>query len=88
MVCSSGGSISSIEQEEEGQKWSSGSAGIHYSLSLRRLRDAWMDKLPMSSMSEEQRRSQYLADVAQENAEILTRGETALGPNTPENRER
>ena len=26
----------------------------------------------------------YLADVAQENAEVLTRCETALGPNTPE----
>ena len=47
-----------------------------------------MDTLPMFSMSEKQRRSQYLADVAQENAEILTRGETALHPNTPENRER
>ena len=59
-----------------------------FSLSLHRLRDAWMDNLPMSSMSEEQRQGQYLADVAQENAERLTRGETALDPNTPENRER
>ena len=47
-----------------------------------------MDTLPMSALSEEQRRSQYLADVTQENAERLTRGETALDPNTPENRER
>ena len=31
---------------------------------------------------------QYLADVAQENAERLTRSETAFDPNTPENRER
>ena len=59
-----------------------------FSLSLQRLRDAWMDNLPMSSKSEEQRQGQYLADVAQENAERLTRGETALDPNTPENRER
>ena len=59
-----------------------------FSLSLQRLRDSWMDNLPMSSMSEEQRQGQYLADVAQENAERLTRGETALDPNTPENRER
>ena len=40
-----------------------------FSLSLKRLRDAWMDNLPMSALSEEQRRSQYLAYVAQENAE-------------------
>ena len=58
------------------------------SLSLQRLRDAWMDNLPMSALSEEQRRNQYLADVAQENAERLKRDETALDPNTPENRER
>ena len=42
----------------------------------------------MSAPSEEQRRIQYLADVAQENAEILPRGETVLDPNTRENRER
>ena len=42
----------------------------------------------MSSMSEEQRQGQYLADVAQENAERLTRGETALDPNTPEKNEK
>ena len=59
-----------------------------FSLSLQRKRDAWMDKLQMSSMSEEQRQGQCLADVAQENAEKLTRSETASDPNTPENRER
>ena len=47
-----------------------------------------MDMLPMSALSEEQRQNQYFADVAQEDAERLTRGETALVPNTPENRER
>ena len=57
------------------------------SLSLQRLTDAWMDNLPMPSMNEEQRQSQYLSDVAQESAERLTRGVTALDPNTPENRE-
>ena len=46
-----------------------------------------MDNLPMSALSEERRRSQHLADVAQENVERRTRGETALDPNTPENRE-
>ena len=56
--------------------------------SWQRLRDAWMDNLPMSSMSKEKRQGQYLADVAQENAERLTRGEMALDPNTPGNRER
>ena len=40
------------------------------------------------SLTKEQRQNQYLADVAQENAERLARGETALDPNTPENRER
>ena len=59
-----------------------------FSLSLKHLRDAWMDNLPMSALSEEQRRSQYLADVAQENAERELWGETVLDPNTPENRER
>ena len=58
------------------------------SLLTKRLKDSWMDMLPMSAQSEEQRTNQNLADVAQENAERLTRGETALDPNTPENRER
>ena len=47
-----------------------------------------MDNLPMSALSEEQTRSQYLADVAQEHAERELWGETVLDPNTPENRER
>ena len=59
-----------------------------FSLPLQHLRAAWMDNLPMSALSGEQRRIQYLADMAQENAEILTRGETVLDPNTPQNRER
>ena len=58
-----------------------------FSLQLKRVKDFWMDVLPMSVLSEEQRQNQYLA-VAQENAERLTRGETALDPNTPENPER
>ena len=47
-----------------------------------------MDMLPRSAVSEEQRTNQYLSDVAQENVERLSRGETALDPNTPENRGR
>ena len=42
------------------------------SLLLKRLRDAWMDMIPLSTMSEEQRQNQYLADVAQENADRQT----------------
>ena len=34
------------------------------SLLLSRVRDAWMDMLPVSVMSQEQRENQYLADVA------------------------
>ena len=59
-----------------------------FSLLLKCLKDSWMDMLPMFALSEEQRTNRYLADVAQENAERLTRGETALDPNTPENQER
>ena len=40
-----------------------------FSLLLKRLRDAWMDMLPLSVMSQEQRDSQYLADVTPENIE-------------------
>ena len=40
-----------------------------FSLLLKRLEDSWMDMLPMSALSEEQRQNQYLGDVAQENAE-------------------
>ena len=58
------------------------------SLLLKRLEDSWMDMLPMSALTEEQRQNQCHADVAQENAERPTRGETGLDPNTPDNRER
>ena len=37
-----------------------------FSLHLKRLRDVWMDMLPLSALSEEQRTNQYVADVAQE----------------------
>ena len=43
---------------------------------------------PMSALTKEQRQNQHLAGVAQENVERLARGETALDPNAPENRER
>ena len=38
--------------------------------------------------SEEQRTNQYLSDVAQENVERPSRGETTLDPNAPATRER
>ena len=44
--------------------------------------------LAKSTLSEEQGQNQYLADVAQENADGQTRSETALDPNTLETRER
>ena len=43
-----------------------------FSLPLKRFKDSWMDMLPMSTLSEEQRQNQYLADVAQENADRQT----------------
>ena len=39
------------------------------SLLLSRVRDVWMDMLPVSIMSQEQRENQYLADVAREKIE-------------------
>ena len=69
-MCSFGDFINSPEQEEDTSTWSSGLG----------LKDSWMDMLPMSALSEVQRTNQYLAE-ARENAERLTRGETALDPN-------
>ena len=59
-----------------------------FSLLLKRLRDAWMDMLPLSIMSEERRQNQYLTDVAQENAERQTRGVNILDPNAQATRDR
>ena len=58
-----------------------------FSLCLWRLRSAWVGNLQMSDLRGEPRRSQYLADVAQENAEIIRRGERAFHLNTRENGE-
>ena len=59
-----------------------------FSLLLKRLRDAWMDVLPLSIMSEERRQNQYLTDVPQENAERQTRGVNILDPNAQATRDR
>ena len=72
----SGDFINSLEREEDTSRWSSGLEKLNSC--WKRFKDSWMDMLPMSALSEEQRTNQYLADVAQENAERLTRSETAL----------
>ena len=40
-----------------------------FSLLFKRLKDSSMDMVPMSTLSEEQRQNQYLADVTQKNAD-------------------
>ena len=52
-----------------------------FSLLLKRLKDSWMDMLPMSTLSEEQIQNQYLADVAQENADTQKRSWELWDPN-------
>ena len=44
-----------------------------FSVLLKRLKDSWMDILSISTLSEEQRQKQYLADVAEEDADRQTR---------------
>ena len=59
-----------------------------FSLLLKRSNDSWMDMLPMSTVSEEQRQNPYLADVAQEKADRQTRSEELLDPNSQATRDR
>ena len=47
-----------------------------------------MDMLPMSAMSETQRRNQYLADVARENEDRQRRNADILDPNEQETNDR
>ena len=51
------------------------------------LKSAWMDMLPVSTMSDERSENQYLADVAQRNEERQRRNATALDPNSQETRD-
>ena len=44
-----------------------------FSVLLKRLKDAWMDRLPMSSMNETRRQSQYQADLERENEDERSR---------------
>ena len=59
-----------------------------FSLLLKSLKDSWMDMLPMSTMSEERRQNQYLADVTQENVQRQRRSAEVLDPNEPETRDK
>ena len=58
-----------------------------FSLLLKRLKDSWMDMLPLFTMSQERRESQYLADVAQAHVERQTRNEEPLNPSTQATRD-
>ena len=55
-----------------------------FTLLLIRPRDAWLDMLLLSTMSEERRQNQYLADVIQENEERQRRNAEVLDPNAQE----
>ena len=59
-----------------------------FSFLLKRSRDAWMDMLPLSTMCEERRQNQYLADVTQENVERQRRSAEVLDLNAPETRDK
>ena len=59
-----------------------------FSLLLKRLKDSWMDMLPMCTLSEEQRQNQHFAEVAQENADRQRRSAEILDLNAQETRDR
>ena len=59
-----------------------------FTLVLKRLKDSCMDMLPMSTLTEEQTQNQYLADVAQKNADRQTRSVELLDPNAQATRDR
>ena len=51
-----------------------------FSLRLKRLKDSWMDLLPLSAMRQQRRESQYHPDMTQLNAERRDRNEEAVDP--------
>ena len=59
-----------------------------FSLLLKRVRHAWMDTLPLSAMSEDQRLNKCLADVNQENVDFQRRNADILDLGAPETRDR
>ena len=58
-----------------------------FSLLLKRWKDSWMDMLPLSSMTEQQRETQYQADMARLNAERTAREHPVLDTNDQETRD-
>ena len=55
-----------------------------FDLLLKRVKDSWMDMLPLSSMTERQRESQHQADIARVNVERTGRNQLALDTNAQE----
>ena len=51
-----------------------------FSLLLKRLKDSWMNLLPLSGLTQQPRESQYPADMTQLNADRRSRTETHLDP--------
>ena len=79
-MCSSGNCTYLFEQGEETLRWSIGSASFF--LLLKRLKDSCMDLLPLSALTQQQRESQYQADMSHLNAERpYQKIEEALYPN-------
>ena len=58
-----------------------------FTLLLKRLKNAWMDMWPISAMSQEQRETQYRADVDQLNEDGRVRGLIALDPTSQATRD-
>ena len=59
----------------------------NFDLLLKRAKDSWMDMLPLSFMTEQQREAQYQADMTRLNAERQGRSEAALDLNQPGTRD-
>ena len=51
-----------------------------FSFLLKRLKDSWMDLSPLSALTQQQRESQYQADMTHLNAERRSRNEARLDP--------
>ena len=59
-----------------------------FTLLLKRLRDAWMDMMPMPAMGETRRQNQYLADLNQDNEDRHRRHGDILDTDAVEIRDR
>ena len=56
----------------------------NFTLLLKRVKDSWMDMLPLNSMSETTIEAQYRADVTPDNAQRQNRGQDLLQENREE----